>query len=165
MTTATPRHAPPAAAALRRRGWRDPAIPAASGLQPSPRARLIAQLRAHSLDQALLHGADPASSAPLAARAARLTRSRTRRRLADSLERIAGGGDGRLRIRPARGARVNRSGLHELAATLRAPGPVYARGVAGVRAMLRDGAGPLYADRHGEALARELQAVASGLRG
>jgi hypothetical protein len=154
----------PSAVALGRRGWRWAAIPAASSLHPGRRARALARLRASALDRALVQGADPAASAALAARAVRLTRRRTRERLADAVQRLADYDSGaRLRVRPARAVRVNRPELRELAAVLRSPGPVYAGGVAAARLMLRDGAGPAYTDRHGEALTCELQAIRSAL--
>lgn len=69
-------------------------------------------------------------------------------------------------VRPARGAIVaNRDGLLALASMLRDKGPVYARGLAELSMALRDGTGPLYVDRHGEALARQVSVVSAGLRG
>jgi hypothetical protein len=69
-------------------------------------------------------------------------------------------------VRAARPAILaNRAGLLSLASTLRDDGPVYARGLAELRLALRDGTGPLYVDRHGEALARQVLVVSAGLRG
>ena len=52
---------------------------------PGPRARLLARLRARSLDEGLLAGFDPAGSPQLAARALALTSPRSRAALADGL--------------------------------------------------------------------------------
>lgn len=72
---------------------------------------------------------------------------------------------GRVRARLRAGVLVNRDLLLELAGALRADAPVYARGVAELRLALRDGAGPFYMDRQGEALARQLATISAGLRG
>ena len=72
----------------------------------------------------------------------------------------------RGRVSPARGGvRANRTQLLELAARLRDDAPVYARGMAELNLMLRDGTGPAYLDRHGEALSRQLALVFAGLSG
>src|SRR5438270_2110968 len=62
---------------------RDPAPPAIGHL-----ARLVARVRVRALDGALIAGADPATSAALSARAARLTSARFRDCIAEGLERL-----------------------------------------------------------------------------
>jgi hypothetical protein len=52
-----------------------------------------------------------------------------------------------------------------VADVLESGGQVYAPGVARVRALLSDGAGPLYTDRIGETLDEELRAVRAALAG
>jgi hypothetical protein len=136
---------------------------------PSLPARIAARLRAASLDASLAAGADPAQCPQLAARAAYLTSRTNRRRLAATVECLVHAATlpaKRLRVRPARRAVVaNGNALLELAAILRDPGPVYARGVAELWLALRDGNGPVYVDHHGEALARQVAVVSAGLRG
>jgi hypothetical protein len=136
---------------------------------PGARTRLAARLWGASLDRALAEGADPAHCPRLAARAAHLTCRATRAKLAGTVERFvlaaelpASGG----RVRPARGGvRANRAQMLELAARLRDDAPVYARGIAECKLMLRDGTGPAYVDRRGDDLARQLASVFAGLRG
>jgi hypothetical protein len=142
---------------------------AAQAFEPSAGAKLAARLRAHSLDQALMNGADPATTALLAAHAARLTSPSMRASVAGCLERLARAEDevrSHARVLPFKAAvRANTHTLSELAATLRGPRPVYARGVAMLRRLVRDGTGPAYADRDGGELALELRAAATALNG
>lgn len=136
--------------------------------------RIVARLRAASLDAELAAGISPETCDYLAARAFQLTSMKSRRQLAAGLERVlatagglgqsntAAGGLGQsdtdasgstrpavpvvpLRM-PLRRARVTAAAaeLGELARHLLTPGPVPARGVAIVRQLLSDGAGPLY---------------------
>lgn len=135
---------------------------------PGPPTRLAARLRGAALDRELTTGADPASCPRLAARAAYLTCRRTRASLADTVERLvlaAALSGGRVRVRPRAGVLANRGALLQLAGALRGEAPVYAGGVAELRLALRDGAGPFYVDRTGEALARQLEAISTKLRG
>ena len=138
-------------------------------LTPSPAARFAALTRGATLDRALILGADPSASPSLAARAQRLTSRRYRRDLAGGVERAL---DSReetglhSRVRPAAAAiRACRAQLRAVADLLAGDTPVYAPGVARVRALLRDGAGPLYTDRCGEALEAALRAVRAALAG
>jgi hypothetical protein len=89
--------------------------------------------------------------------------------MAEALERvvIASSLPRRLTtVRPAIPAiRANRGRLLELAWMLRDDRPVYVRGLAELMLVLRDGAGPLYVDRHGEALTRQITLVSAALRG
>lgn len=118
-------------------------------------ARLEARVRGHRLDEALIEGADPSASAALAARAAQLTGNASRNEVADTLERWVErpSRPRRRAVLPSRRAiDANRAELWDLVAALRAPAPVYARGVAILRELLSDGAGPAYAEDDGLAL-------------
>jgi hypothetical protein len=138
-------------------------------LSPGPGVRALARLRRRALDRALSDGADPAASALLAARAGQLSRHSTRRRIAAGLERLALSAErdpGRAQIAPPRAAVLaNRGELLELSGLLRRDQPLYVRGLARLKLTLTDGAGPAYTDRHGEALARQLQLARAGLSG
>jgi hypothetical protein len=46
--------------------------------------------------------------------------------------------------------------MQSLAEHLRGPGPLYAAGIAMLKMLLTDGAGPAYTDHRGDALARQL---------
>jgi hypothetical protein len=122
---------------------------------PGLSARLAARVRARRLDAALIAGADPADAAALAARASQLTSSAARAAIADALERWVEGSDRRRRwavIPNGRAIEANRAELWDLVAALRAPRPVYARGVAMLQLLLSDGGGPAYADDDGFSL-------------
>jgi hypothetical protein len=131
-----------------------------STLRPDWRVALLARLRAGALDRALIAGADPARSRPLAARARLLTSSRNRAALAAALEHLPGlapARPSRFRLRPsAQAVAANEERLRELGALLRADTPVYARGVADVGQLLSDGVGPLF---RGDALTLERRLV------
>ena len=113
------------------------------------RERVTARLRASRLDTELARGAAPTRAA-LALRAQDLGERRTRERLGRSIRRIL---DDAQTDPPRSIARVptQRSEvlaaaweLDEIAKTLLTPGPVAASGVAQVRLLLTNGAGPLY---------------------
>jgi hypothetical protein len=129
-------------------------------LCPGAIARLAALVRAGALDRALSAGADPASSAPLAARAARLASPRNRRLLAEGLERLlraAHGPQSRWWAVSERGHLIeNAEQIRELAALLRADVPLYAHGIALLEQLLGDGTGPAY-HGGGAILARRLR--------
>ena len=133
---------------------------AAGRFEPGFTARLAARARGHALDRALIEGADPAATAQLAARAARLTSMPMRREVARGLDRLALEGreaPARWQVRPfKRAAAANAPELHALAARLRGSGPLYARGIAMLSRLLTEGAGPAYSDRRGELLAQRL---------
>src|SRR5690349_1277680 len=117
------------------------------------KARLRARLSHWELDALIAAGIDPASDPALALRAARLTSRGHRRRLASSIERLA---------RESRGAqspalssavplvveqvREARDSLFWIAAVLRGPEPVAARGVARLQRLLTDAASVLYTE-------------------
>ena len=138
-------------------------------LRPGRRAHLLARLRRHGLDRALSEGADPTGSVVIAARVAQLSRICTRVGIAIGLERLALSTDGaphRAWITPSRAAiGANRSELLRLATLLRAESPLYVRGIAILRLALTDGTGPVYTDRRGEALARQLELAQAALVG
>jgi hypothetical protein len=135
---------------------------------PGLAARLMARLRSRALDGSLIEGADPATTPQLAARAALLTSRSTRKRIAAALERLAWTESDRarrMRVQPfKRAVHENAPELYALAALLRGPDPVYAQGVAMLRQLVIDGAGPAYTDRNGGALAGHLRSARSSLR-
>ena len=110
---------------------------------------LAARCRAGSLDRELIGGMRPEECAYLAARALQLTSERSRRDLVAGLDRLLVA-DRRATVFatavPVRRARVAAAAaeLRALRERLLAPGPLPARGVAIVRELLSDGAGPLY---------------------
>ncbi len=136
---------------------------------PNVVTRVRARGRRMELDRALAAGIDPSGSPLLAARAADLVRPRTRRRLAEALERLALTADARaglFRVVPRRQAvQANRQALIDLAGRLRRGGPLYARGIAILELVVIDGTGPAYRDAHGEGLARALELAGAGLGG
>jgi hypothetical protein len=136
-------------------------------LTPSTAARIAARLRRGTLDRGLRDGAEPDASPLIAARAAQLSATSTRARIADGLERLAQSADNprsRARILPSRAAMLaNRSELLEIADILRRDRPLYARGVAMLELILTDGAGPAYTDRRGEVLAGQLEIARASL--
>ncbi|MGZ4230768.1 MAG: hypothetical protein ACXVUE_18940 [Solirubrobacteraceae bacterium] len=109
----------------------------------------------------MISGADPAATAQLAARAARLTSASMRTEVARGLDRLALDDRetrGRWQVLPSRrAAAVNAPELHALAARLREPGPLYARGIAMLSRLLTEGAGPAYNDARGDLLAQRLR--------
>jgi len=135
--------------------------------------RLVVRLRARAcrltLDRALAAGADPSASPLLAARAAQLVDASVRQRIASYLEQFASTVDaprGRIRTLPLRSAvRPNQEALIEIARMLGHHGAYYARGIAMLELVLRDGTGPAYTDPSGEGLARQLALAAQGLTG
>ena len=144
----------------------------ADGLpSPGPGARLLARLRAHSLDEGLLAGFDPAGSPQLAARALALTSPRSRAALADGLERwlsAAHGATTRGRVLPPRDlAAAGESELRAIVTKLRGSAPLYAHGVALLGALVRDGTGPAYVGERDAlvALLGEAQAAIAGHAG
>jgi hypothetical protein len=145
------------------------ALKSERALCPSRPARLAARVFWGRLDRALIGGADPSSSPRLAARAALLTAPRTRAELADSLDLIVASAQQppslrRVRPRPS-SVLASAPLMRELAATLRGPSPLYARGIAMLHRLLTDGTGPMYASRDGAALQRELREVRTAVCG
>ena len=118
----------------------------------TPWEQFVSHVRAYKLDQDIAAGASPESSALFAIRAQALVRPAMRQRLARSLEQLldeaAPGHEPQpsgLRVRVRRDRILGAAdALQILIDRLLAPSPVPARGVAGVRILLTDGAGPLY---------------------
>lgn len=137
--------------------------------RPTRRHRIAARLRAGSFDRALIAGADIGRSPQLQLRAARLTSRASRLALAGGLEGLLDSdarAPRRTRVRPPHESlRSAAPTLRDLAALLRAPGPLYARGLAMLNELLVDGSGPLYARDGGTALDRALREVRIALGG
>jgi hypothetical protein len=110
--------------------------------------RLLARLRAGTLDQALAAGADPASSAQLRIRAQTLTDPPRRTDLAEGIDLLLLAARGAAGPHPllARRAAIeaNRPLLRSISRALRDDGPAPVRGVAMISTLLSDGTGPLY---------------------
>jgi hypothetical protein len=135
---------------------------------PSLTARAVARIRHGMLDQELAEGANPGDRPQRAARAAELTKRCSRERAADEIEQLLRFPDEphRLRVGPHPAATyANRDGLQRLAELLRGDTPLYVRGLARLQIALTDGTGPLYTDRDGHALGRELEQVHAALIG
>jgi hypothetical protein len=130
-----------------------------------------ARLRHSSLDAALASGADPCDSQALAWRAAWLTRSRTRDRLAASIDHVLAAADRRVprlssAVEPDRREVIAaRPHLAELRELLRSTTPVYAQGVAMLRQLLRDGGSSVYVPAWRGMLAQELEDIVAALKG
>jgi hypothetical protein len=128
------------------------------------RDRLRARLRTSALDEQLAAGASPESGVALALHAGHLCRPQQRQLLARSLAEIAASclGPSRPRLQaPVCGHAVLRART-ELAAVvdrLVAAGPVDVQGVARIRNLLANGAGPLYRESRPGLLRDELRAV------
>jgi hypothetical protein len=134
------------------------------------RDRLSARLFAWRLDEALAAGACPDASVPLSLRAGRLIGLSTRRRLSREIDRVIR--DARRPVSPhdrefARWQLTiapSTSLLHRLRSWLAGWEPVEAGGVAWVRLLLRDGAGPLYDSPDPETLAASLRVALARLQ-
>ena len=132
---------------------------------------LRARLRAEALDRDLAAGAAPWRSPLHAARAVQLTSPRMRAHVAGALESLAERAvltpfehAGCAALPPCRAQVADAlPAIREIAARLRAPEPLDARGVAATLAILRDGAGPCYHPIHHRALTRALRAASSWL--
>ena len=134
---------------------------------PHALAPLLAQLAATHLDRRVADGVDPSHSPIYAARSRRLTGEKSRRTLARSLERLVEEADAPPRrpslssaVRPSR-ARVHeaRPQLLMLASRLRGGAAVDPRGLAAIRVLLTDGAGPVYTNGDPETLKRRLETI------
>jgi hypothetical protein len=119
------------------------------GRRAGLRDRLIAWLRAGSLDRQLARGVAPETGGPLTLRARALIGPSARSSLARQLRRVVSDARGdhvwltRIPVR-RREVLAAADALDVLADRLAAPGPVDVRGVAQVRVLLSDGCGPLY---------------------
>lgn len=134
------------------------------------RGRLVARLRAWTLDSRLADGACPDSSAGLSLRAEKLIDQRTRRQVASELQHLVRTAQ-RSRDPLDRGLQICRTEvlhareeLEEIAYHLLSSEPVDARGVARVRLLLRDGSSPVYRFRRRGELEQALQEALEALR-
>lgn len=130
--------------------------------------RVAARILAFRLDLGLIRGESPDASVLLALRARRLVAVDYRTSLARALAVVIEEASGRHRVAGAVAAnasaiRANKVGLLALVERLRAPAPVPARGVACVRHLLTDGAGPLFYPRTAGQLKFEIERAFSGL--
>ena len=132
------------------------------------RDRLVARLRAHTLDARLAAGVPPERSAALSLRAARLIQPAVGialgRRIDIVIDQAEGHVPARARVAARRRA-VFEAGaeLAALSRRLAAPEPRAARGVAQVRLLLTDGTGPLYSPRAGEELRAAIRRARAAL--
>jgi hypothetical protein len=118
-------------------------------LRPGRFTRLAAAAQTSHLNAVLARGADPSSCAHLAAHARMLSTRRARTVIADQLDRLARAGTanpgGRWGVHPNRDAIIaNAEMIGTLSTLLRETTPIYARGTAILRELMRDGTGPLY---------------------
>jgi hypothetical protein len=142
----------------------------AGGLGVEPvhfRDRVRARVRAVALDRQLAAGTMPEANVALALHAARVYGPSQRRLLARTLTRIAESPEPASACRrvPLDRAAVERARgeLEAVADLLSAEGPVSVQGVARIRLLLADGAGPLYRAARPEQLRRELRAALAAL--
>jgi hypothetical protein len=141
--------------------------------RPGRLVSLRAWLRPGSLDRDLASGIAPWRSSTHAARALQLTTARRRETYAVGLERVLAETErtgGRVSTRfsgvvtpdPA-SVILCAPTIWEIVATLRAPAPVSAEGMARLRALLCDGAGPLYCAGNAEQLRQGLEHISRWL--
>jgi hypothetical protein len=140
--------------------------------RPGRLVSLRARLRHESLDRDLASGIAPWRSPAHAARALQLTTARRRETYAVGLERVlaeterTGGISPRFSgvVMPDPAAVILCAPtIWEIVATLRARAPVSAEGMARLRAVLCDGAGPLYCAGNAEQLRQALEHIARWL--
>jgi hypothetical protein len=142
--------------------------------QPGRLASVRARLHREALDRELASGIAPWRSPPHAARALQLTSARRRESYAQGLERVLA--ETEQAGKPLLGTRFSSVVtpdaaavmlcaplIWEIVSTLRAAAPVSAEGMARLRALLCDGAGPLYCAGHGEQLRQALEHIARWL--
>ena len=119
------------------------------GLTPSMRDRIAAHLHADRIDENLAHGTPPDADVPTSLRAASLTGSRSRRRLAAGLARVVEDAThpsptSMMRVPISRAEVLSANGqIADLRRALLRPGPVSPRAVAQTRMLLTAGGGPL----------------------
>ena len=108
-------------------------------------SRVRALLLAGVLDRALAGGVPPEASVLLAVQAQRIVRPQACRAQAATLRRLVAGPHPRSTV-PVSRVRVQSAAarLDAISARLETDGPIAARGVAALRVLISDGAGPLY---------------------
>lgn len=132
-------------------------------------ARVRVRLCARQLDRALARGISPDSDAGLSVRAHDLIGARTRDSLAHAIRRLVH--EATHPVRPGcfgvpicrSKVRRSRRALEELADRLVSGEPLDARGVAQLRLLLSDGAGPLYDHPSADDLQPALERVSAAL--
>lgn len=138
---------------------------------PRLTTRVWAALRHSRFDGALARGADPCDSLTLAHRAARLTSERMRARLTKEIDGVIAAatrpGAGLSSAVPVDLQEVAAAApwLIEIRELLGSTDPVYAKGVAMLKRLLRDGGGPLCCPYRRGDLRDELEAVIAALNG
>lgn len=158
-------------------------MPAGAGLLDSPGAdrmprrvdgpltRMRAALLWTSLDRALARGVDPSASRVLSRRAAQLTSTRSRSRLAAGLGRLLSASrQPRRRPGPSvspdrREIDLARPLLVRLEALLLSDSPVHAKGMAGLELLVTDSVGCAYAPAYPGQLLDELENLSLALEG
>ena len=145
----------PVRVARRRARWRRPRVP----------MRLQVMIHRIELDRQLAGGADPASSELLTIRGAQLTSERNRTRLADGLEPLIAPHSGPVGlssvVRPRADLRRSRAVLLALQRRLRSGEELQPGGIAVLKWLISDSAGPLYADPDPDAIASVLRLAAA----
>lgn len=118
--------------------------------RPSLTSRLAARLRAGRLDRLLGVGVPAAAGSALAAHEARLTSATEREAIARSLRRCVADATGQGVLLSSRvplhtpNIKAAEDLIDAITLRLHSPRPVSARGMARLRQILADGAGPLY---------------------
>lgn len=142
--------------------------------RPGPLMGLQARLQSSTLDRDLASGIASWRSPAHAARALQLTTPRRRDSYADGLERVLAETE-RPRRTSFHGRRfavaipdpavviLSAPVIWEIVAMLRGPAPVSAEGMARLRAVLGDGAGPLYCIGQADPLRAALEHIARWL--
>jgi len=144
------------------------AVPSpACSRQPKPtfEDRLIARILARSLDRELAGGVPARATSAHAARARQLTTDRTRRAVANRLDRLVEQAErptSRLRVTAApcrEHVRAAKDLIRRTATRLRSEGPVDALAIARLRTLLSDPAGPCYSPELAGALTTALRDI------
>lgn len=116
----------------------------------SLRSRVIARVKAHQFDRMLAVGVAAPEGSALAVHAARLTSVQEREAIARSLRRTVEAAENRNTMDPARtslhvpNVKAAKDRFDQVTLRLHSPRPVTSRGVARLRLLLADGAGPMY---------------------
>jgi len=136
--------------------------------EASMTTRVIAELFATRFDKQLVAGVAPEPGSALAAHVTRLASGGERRKLAEMLQHSVSESHSR-RPRMSATIPVDRAGvaapvglIDQVALRLLGPRPVSARGIARLRLLLSDGAGPMYWSDGGD-LGAELRTVLAQL--
>jgi len=147
---------------------RRPHLAGLASREPTLHERASAALHQSLLDRRLASGAETADDRALTVRAWQITRLPSRRRLAASIVAVVEEADHPHRGRGSIGlcteeVHVAKTELLRLAARLIDPQPTRPRGVALVRQLLTDGAGPLYSPCGNDELWRRARAANDAL--